>query len=370
MSSVVIGDFQYSYFDNVSSTVDRIETAVNSAINSDGTIMADRVRGVLNAINTQLKYQKNVAQKQDVRAILFEDTDPDSPTYGAMCLGTQGFQISNKRTEDGKDWDWTTAFTADGGYANVLIAGLLSDKTGRSFWNLDNGNMQMTGDFIQLASNGNKAVDIVDNALHFYDYNNDSKRIMWIVGYPGTENYSAGSNINFDNDSAGISINCLTGSTSSKQIMNIEKFDVIFGVDINMGGNNITNQSDVRLKDNIKLVGSGDLEKIMKLPIVSFDWLADGKHEDAGVIAQDIESLFPDCVTEDKEGVKQVIPIKLLYHVIKSIQEINDKIDGTNTVQGRIDPYTKEEKQKFVNELKKKEQEEMERRIKNGEHTS
>ena len=139
---------------------------------------------------------------------------------------------------------------------------------------------------------------------------------------------------------------------------------------INMNNYSITNQSDERLKDNIKLVQNGELGKIMKIPIVSFDWLEDGKHEDAGVIAQDIESLFPDCVTEDKEGVKQVIPIKLLYHVIKAIQEINDKIDGTNTVQGRIDPYTKEEKQKFVNELKKKEQEEIERRIKNGEHTS
>ena len=71
-----------------------------------------------------------------------------------------------------------------------------------------------------------------------------------------------------------------------------------------------------------------------------------------------------DCVTEDKDGVKQVIPTKLLYHTIKAVQELNDKIDGTNTVQGRIDPYTKEEKQAFVDALKQKEKEDMERRMK------
>lgn len=377
VSSVVIGDFQYSYFDNVSSTVDRIETAVNSAINSDGTIMADRVRGVLNAINTQLKYQKNVAQKQDVRAILFEDTDPDSPTYGAMCLGTQGFQISNKRTTDGKDWDWTTAFTADGGYANVLIAGLLSDKTGRSFWNLDNGEIQISGLFRTVAQNGYDSIRIKDNTLYMYDYSKkntsaENTVLMLISALDNQANYG---NMLTYKKGRGFSICRHSGDFGiiTEPVMTFEvdgENEIGVYQKINMNNYSITNQSDERLKDNIKLVQNGELGKIMKIPIVSFDWLTDGKHEDAGVIAQDIESLFPDCVTEDKEGVKQVIPIKLLYHVIKSIQEINDKIDGTNTVQGRIDPYTKEEKQKFVNELKKKEQEEMERRIKNGEHTS
>ncbi len=112
---------------------------VDSAIRSDGSVMAERVRGLLNAMDTQLRFQKNIAQRQDVRAILFEDMDEESPTYGAMCLGTQGFQISNRRTADGRDWDWTTAFTAQGGYADALVLGILSDKTGTNYWNLDTG---------------------------------------------------------------------------------------------------------------------------------------------------------------------------------------------------------------------------------------
>lgn len=139
VSSVKLGDFTQTYFDKVSSAVD----AINSVVNAQSkTVMAEKIKGVLNAINTQLRYQKNVAQKQDVRAILFEDTDTESSTYGAMCLGTQGFQIADKRTADGKDWDWATAFTAKGGYANTLILGILSDQLGKNYWNLD------TGDFV------------------------------------------------------------------------------------------------------------------------------------------------------------------------------------------------------------------------------
>lgn len=139
-ASVVLGEYEYDYFSELTSTLG----AVNKVLGPKNTIMAERISGVLNAINTQLRYQKNIAQKQDVRAILFEDVDPTSPSYGAMCLGTQGFQIADKRLQDDSDWDWTTAFTAKGGYASVFITGILSDKTGKNFWNLDTGEFQLS----------------------------------------------------------------------------------------------------------------------------------------------------------------------------------------------------------------------------------
>lgn len=163
---MTLGDYEYNYFSNLTSSLQ----AIQQVIGPGNTLIAERVSGVLNAINTQLRYQKNVAQTADVRAILFEDTNPNSPTYGAMCLGTQGFQIADSRTADGKDWDWTTAFTAKGGYADVLIAGLLSDKTGRSYWNLDTGELQLSGDFMQRAENGELSVSISDNQVRFYSW--------------------------------------------------------------------------------------------------------------------------------------------------------------------------------------------------------
>ena len=141
VKKVVLGDYQYDYFTELQSSLE----VLDKIIGTGNTIMAERIKGVLNAMNTQLRYQKTSAKKQDVRAIIFEDLDPESELYGALCLGTQGMQIANKRTEDNRDWEWTTAWTAHGGYANTLILGILTDKTGESFWNLDTGEMKLSG---------------------------------------------------------------------------------------------------------------------------------------------------------------------------------------------------------------------------------
>ena len=174
VDSVVVGEFQYNYIDDATSMMNRVE----SAIRPDGSVIGQQVKGVLNAINAQLRYQKNVAQTQDVRAIIFEDMNPDSPLYGAMCLGTQGFQIADKRTKDGRDWDWSTAFTAKGGYADVLIAGILADKTGKNFWNLDTGEMQLSGILKQLTGAG--GMEIRDGAIRFLDAAGNTLAIMHV----------------------------------------------------------------------------------------------------------------------------------------------------------------------------------------------
>ena len=372
VTSVVIGDYEYNYFDNVSSTVNRID----SAIRPDGTVIADKVQGILNGIYTQLRLQSTVAQKQDVRAILFEDLDPNSSLYGAMALGTQGLQISRQRTADGKDWVWTTAMTAEGLIANIIVAGLLTDKTGRNFWNLDTGQMQLSGDFRTTAPNGYTSLQVNENILTMYNYlaqsTSPENAVFRIVSALDGQASGFGTMLSYQQD-YGMSI-CRHQGDFGIITQSVMEFDINgagsgIGVfeDINMNHCNITNQSDERLKENIQLVGSGDLEKLMQIPVVSFDWLETGEHVDAGVIAQDIETMYPDCVREDTEGVKQVIPAKLLYHLMRAVQELNDKVDDTQTIQGRVDKYSREEKLDFILNLEEKKKERAERREKGGE---
>ena len=122
---VELGEFTYNYFNNVSSSVNRID----QVIRKDGTLIADKVAGVINGARASLRAQYNAAKKQDVTAILFENLDKSSALYGAMCLGTQGFQIANERTEDGKDWKWSTFGTANGFFADLIVAGtMLADR--------------------------------------------------------------------------------------------------------------------------------------------------------------------------------------------------------------------------------------------------
>lgn len=137
---IKLGKFSKTAFDSQFDT----EHKINSIIAPDGYVMAEKVQGILNGIYTQLKLQSTVAKKVNGRAFTVEDLDPDSPLYGCMTWGTQGLQLAVRRTADGRDWDWTTAITAQGIIANAIIAGVLTDKTGTNYWNLDTGEFRLT----------------------------------------------------------------------------------------------------------------------------------------------------------------------------------------------------------------------------------
>lgn len=184
--SVELGDYSFDYFSDITKKT----SAINSVITEQGTVQAEKISGILNAINTQLKMQNTAAEKQNVRAILFEDLDPNSEMYGAMSIGTQGFQIANKRKADNSDWDWSTAFTANGGYADVLVTGLLSDKLGKNSWDLDKGEFVITDGKINIQTDSSTSDYIQFN---YNDYSatisssqikleSDSKRIILNTG--------------------------------------------------------------------------------------------------------------------------------------------------------------------------------------------
>ena len=121
VTAVEIGDFKYNYIDDVSSNINRID----GAIRPDGSVIGGQVEGILNGIKVQMLVQSTAAEKCTVKAIKLEDLDKDSPTYGALCLGTMGFQIASKRTADGRDWDWKTFGTGQGFFADLIVAGTM-----------------------------------------------------------------------------------------------------------------------------------------------------------------------------------------------------------------------------------------------------
>lgn len=82
---------------------------------------------------------------------MFEDLDPDSPTFGAMCLGTLGFEIASERTADGRDWKWSTFGTGQGFFADFIVAGtMLADR-------IKGGTLELGG-----AGNGNGVAKVLN----------------------------------------------------------------------------------------------------------------------------------------------------------------------------------------------------------------
>jgi len=87
--------------------------------------------------------------------------------------------------------------------------------------------------------------------------------------------------------------------------------------------------SDKRLKDNITPLTS-PLIKISKLGGYEFDWnenQSDFKGHDVGVIAQEIQEVIPEVVTERKDGYLAVRYEKLVPLLIEGIKELTDRVE-------------------------------------------
>ena len=154
--SVEIGDFVYNYINDLEAALNRVD----EAINQNGTVKAEKVAGILDGIRTQMRAQATAAQPSAVRATIFEDLNPNSPTYGALCLGTMGFQIAYQRTADGREWDWRTFGTGKGFFADFITAGtMLADRVRA-------GKLQ-SQDFVEGMSGFE--LDIDTGIITFYD---------------------------------------------------------------------------------------------------------------------------------------------------------------------------------------------------------
>ena len=139
MEELTIGDVVPSFFDKQTDIQRSVEKAIDI---KDSSVHAEMLKGIVNMMNTQMKAQKDNATKSDVRAILFEDTDPNSDMYGALSLGTQGIQIAHTVDEKG-NWQWGTAINYNSIIADYILTGVLSDKSGNFYLNMDTGELVM-----------------------------------------------------------------------------------------------------------------------------------------------------------------------------------------------------------------------------------
>jgi hypothetical protein len=90
--------------------------------------------------------------------------------------------------------------------------------------------------------------------------------------------------------------------------------------------------SDRKLKKNIVNVDHS-VEKLLSLNGVFFDWRKDEFPEihfeggrQMGVIAQDVEKVFPEAVSKNKKGIRSVAYTMLIAPIIEAIKEFSHKI--------------------------------------------
>lgn len=163
--SITLGDIITGYFDKQ----DIARENLDNILNANGSVKGESLQGIINAFTTKFKAQRDIAEKQHVRAMLFEDLDPSSPTYGAMCIGSMGFEIASKRTVDGKAWDWSTFGSGQGFVANHIVSGVLSTIL---IQNLDKSfQIDLSGNNGALfKNNGKDAIRIHNNSIDLYNW--------------------------------------------------------------------------------------------------------------------------------------------------------------------------------------------------------
>ena len=89
-------------------------------------------------------------------------------------------------------------------------------------------------------------------------------------------------------------------------------------------------KSDRRLKENITDTAVKALDKINRLNMVAFDFIESKKHEEIGLIAQEVEIIVPRVVSRDPEnpdGYLHIDYTAFVPYLIKAIQELNQKIE-------------------------------------------
>ena len=88
--------------------------------------------------------------------------------------------------------------------------------------------------------------------------------------------------------------------------------------------------SDERLKDNISAIND-PLDKVMSLDAVQFDWNSNQETHvghDIGLIAQQVESVAPEIVSERMDGYKGVKYEKVVPLLVGAIKEQQKRIDS------------------------------------------
>ena len=95
----------------------------------------------------------------------------------------------------------------------------------------------------------------------------------------------------------------------------------------------IDKSSDRRLKENITSTSVQALNEINQLNLVSFDYIENKKHEEIGLIAQEVEDIIPQAISKDPESEDSYLHIDytaFVPYLIKAIQELNQKLEESN----------------------------------------
>lgn len=119
---------------------------------------------------------------------------------------------------------------------------------------------------------------------------------------------------------------------STRNMVDVEINENVISMwnNIDMHNNSILNNSDERLKTNIEPSVEDALNVIKSIKTYSFDWIVNGKHENMGFIAQQLEAeVNCDFVSiNQNDGHYSTKDLKMIPYLVKAIQQLLDRLEA------------------------------------------
>ncbi len=263
----------------------------------------------------------------------------NSSSTSSMFIGVGGSAVSNTNLRN-------NAYVLAGNSGSNLVLG--TDATER----------------MRIDSSGNVGINTTSPAATLHTVANSGTTALLTVGASGNNIasfYTSGSSQVMTLDSSG---NLLVGTTSSVGVGSA-KLEILGGasggrcintkVTVDTSANHLTfhngngqvgfistagttttynTSSDQRLKDNIVDAPSAS-DDIDAIQVRSFDWKADGSHQKYGMVAQELQSVAPEAVSqgETEEDMMGVDYSKLVPMMMKEIQSLRARVaqlEGVN----------------------------------------
>jgi hypothetical protein len=137
--------------------------------------------------------------------------------------------------------------------------------------------------------------------------------------------YSSATGLTFNPSTGNLGI----GTTTLTSTLNVGgsayiSNNLVTGGYITAGGA-VTAYSDSRLKTNIHII-TNSLQKLLQLQGVTYE-RTDTGDRGRGMIAQNVQKLYPELVIENANGMLSVAYGNFIADVIEAIRELQDQID-------------------------------------------
>lgn len=197
---------------------------------------------------------------------------------------------------------------------------------------IGNGTSVTANNALTVLKNANVGINIADPhaPLQFSNALTNRKIVFYETGNNDNQFYGLGIQgatlrYQVDGTSSNHVFYAATGAGTSNELCRIQgNGNMVVAGTVTASGSVLT--SDIRLKKDFTRLNSS-LSKLYKIDGYHYFWKDETKNKDlqTGVIAQEVEKIFPELVQTDDKGYKSVNYIGLIPHLIEAVKELKNE---------------------------------------------